>query len=186
MKGEKMAKKIGKMSKGWWLYLILGILATLFGIALFGNMALAITTVAVIAGIYFLVSGIFGAILTIVDRQYIHLWGLKLALHILVIIAGLCMLTRPAFALSFLWFICGFGFLFDGISMIILSLEIKKANVGSWVLLLILGILVALAALSIMGNPILGLAIVAISAAISAIVFGVSNIVYAFQIKKLG
>ena len=95
------------------------------------------------------------------------------------------MLTRPAFVLSFLWFICGFGFLFDGITMIILSLEIKKAKVGSWVLLLILGILVALAALSIMGNPILGLAIVAISAAISAIVFGISNIVYAFQIKKL-
>lgn len=181
-----MPKKIGKMSKGWWLYLILGILATLFGIALFGNMALAVTTVAVIVGLYFLFSGIFGVILTVVDRQYIHLWGLKLALHILVIIAGVCMVTRPAFALSFLWFICGFGFLFDGISMIILSLEIKKANIGSWVLLLILGILVALAALSIMSNPILGLTIVGISAAISTIVFGISNIVYAFQIKNLG
>ena len=73
MKGEKMANKIGKMSSGWWLYLILGILATLFGIALFGNMALAITTVAVIAGIYFLVSGVGGAIITVVDRKYIHL-----------------------------------------------------------------------------------------------------------------
>lgn len=181
-----MAKKIGKMSAGWWLYLILGILATLFGIALFGNMALAITTVAVIAGVYFLVSGVGGAIITIVDRKFIHLWGLKLALHILVIMAGVAMLTRPAFALSFLWFICGFGFLFDGISMILLSTVLKKAEVGSWVLTLILGILVALAAISIMCNPILGLAIVAISAAISAIIFGISNIVYAFQIKKLG
>ncbi len=150
-----------------------------------GNMALAITTVAFIAGIYFLTSGVFGAIITIADRKFIHLWGLKLALHILVIIAGICMLTRPAFALSFLWFICGFGFLFDGITMIILALEIKKANVGSWVLLLIFGILVALAALSIMGNPILGLAVVAIGASISTLVFGISNIVYAFQVKKL-
>lgn len=180
-----MAKKIGKMSTGWWLYLILGVVATLFGISLLGNMVLAVTTVAFIAGLYFLASGVFGAIITIADRKFIHLWGLKLALHILVIIAGICMLTRPAFALSFLWFICGFGFLFDGITMIILALEIKKANVGSWVLLLIFGILVALAALSIMGNPILGLAVVAIGASISTLVFGISNIVYAFQVKKL-
>ena len=95
------------------------------------------------------------------------------------------MLTKPAFTLSFLWFICGFGFLFDGITMIILSVEIKKAQVGNWVLLLIFGILVVLAALSIMGNPILGIAVVAIGAAISAIVYGISNIVYAFQVKKL-
>lgn len=180
-----MANKIGKMSNGWWLYLTLGILATLFGIALLGSWQLAVAFVSVVAGIYFLVSGIGGAIITIADRKFIHLWGLKLALHILVILAGIAMLTKPTFALSFLWFICGFGFLFDGITMIILSVEIKKAQVGSWVLLLIFGILVVLAAISIMGNPILGIAIVAIGAAISAIVYGISNIVYAFQVKKL-
>ena len=43
-------------------------------------------------------------------RKIISLWGLKLVLEILVIIAGIFMLTRPIFALSLLWFICGFGY----------------------------------------------------------------------------
>ena len=180
-----MAEKIGKKSKGWWLYLVIGILVTLLGISFLGNMAFAITTVTIIAGIYFLVSGIFGAITTIADRKIISLWGLKLALHIIVIIAGILLITSPAFAVSFIWFILGFGFLLDGVTMIILAIEIKKAKKGNWVLLLILGILVILASISIMSDPILGLSLVAIFAAIGAIVFGVSNIVLAFQVKDL-
>lgn len=180
-----MAQQIGKRSKGWWIYLVIGILAVLIGISFLGNLALAITTVVIIAGIYFLISGITGIISTIVDRKYISLWGLKLALHILVVIAGFMLICRPAFALSFLWIICGVGFLFDGISMTILSVELKKIGTGSWVLMLILGILIMLASFAIMGNPILGLTVVAICAALSALFFGISNIVYAFQVKKL-
>lgn len=178
-----MAKKIGN-SKGWWLWLVLGILAVLAGIAFLGNTQLLITTVMVIAGIYFLISGIGGAITTIIDRKYIALWGLKLALHIIVVLAGLAMLTRPAFALSFIWILCGMGFLFDGISMIILSVGLKKVDEGaSWVLMLIFGILIILASFAIMGNPILGFFVVAFSAAFSAIFFGINCIIYAFKVK---
>lgn len=181
-----MAKKIGKMSTGWWLYLVVGILAAFIGVALLGNMALAITTVTFLTSIYFLFSGFSGIAVTIADRKYIHMWGIKLALHILVVFAGICMLTRPAFALSFLWIICGFAFLFDGLAMILLSVGLKKAQIGSWILLLILGILVMLAAFSIMANPILGYSFIAIYTAAGIICFGASNIFYAFQLKKLG
>ncbi len=104
-------------------------------------------------------------------------------MHIIVIIAGIFMLTRPYFALNFIWFICAFGFLLDGITMIILSIEFKKVSSGNWVLLLIFGILIVLAALSIMSNPIFGLIIVSVCAAISTIGFGISNIVYAVSVK---
>ena len=181
-----MAEKIGKASKGWWIYLVVGILAALVGIAFLGNLALAITTITIIAGVYFLISGIGGVITTIADRKYISLWGLKLALHILVILAGFALLTRPVFALSFLWVICGIGFLFDGISMIVMSVGLKKiADGAGWVVMLIFGILIILASLAIMGNPILGLTVMALCAAFGAIFFGINNIIYAFQVKKL-
>lgn len=180
-----MVDKLNGVGRYWWMYLVLGILACILGLSFFANLGFAITTVTLIAGIYFLVSGIFGAITAIVDRKFISLWGLHLVLHIFVILAGIALLTRPAFALSFIWILCGVGFMFDGIAMIVTSISLKKLNVDGWVLTLIFGILIVLAAFAIMGNPILGLIVVAVSAACGALFFGISNIVLAFKLKKI-
>lgn len=180
-----MANKIASSCKAWWLYLILGILATVLGIALFGKFAFTFLLAEILVGIYFLISGIGGVITTIVDRKFIPLWGLKLVLHIIVIIAGVFMLTRPSFALSFIWFICAFGFLFDGIAMIVMSVGLKKVQAGGWVVLLIFGILIILASFAIMGNPLYGAVIVNISMALGALFYGINNIVFAFEVKKL-
>ncbi|MDO5328949.1 MAG: DUF308 domain-containing protein [Coriobacteriia bacterium] len=179
-----MAEAIKQKSKVWWLWLILGILVTVLGATLFGNLAFTFVLAELLAGIFFLVAGIGGAIVTIADRKFISLWGLKLVLEILVVIAGIFMLTRPAFAASFIWFICGFGFLFNGISLIMLSLSIKKLNQGAgWVAILIFGIIILLAAFGILANPILGLVFVNICIAIDVLFFGISTIVYAIQVK---
>lgn len=180
-----MIKEIGKMSKGWWIYLVFGILALGLGITMLCESTFAITFVSVIIGIYFLVSGGIGIAAVIIDREYFSYWGLKLAMHIMVFIAGILMISKPVFAISFLWFICGFGFMFDGVSMLYLSMQIKRFNVSWWIPLLIFGILAILASFLIMANPVIAISIVVVFAAFGAIFLGVSNIYYSIQVKKL-
>lgn len=180
-----MQKALKQESKIWWFYLILGILFTALGVVMFANLSVAITTVQIITGIFFLVSGLGGAITCIVDRKFISWWGLHLVCNIFIFIAGIFMFTQPAFAASFIWIICGFGFFFDGLLLIVLAIQLKDLLIGSWIWMLMVGILILLASFSIMSNPIIGLSVVGIMTAISAIFIGIENIGFAINLKQL-
>lgn len=181
-----MQNALKSETKFWWLYLIIGILLSLLGISFFVNVGIAISFVTAFMGIFFLVSGLAGAIKCIVDREFIHLWGLHLALNIIVFLAGIAMLTRPSFALSFLWVICGMGFFFSGISTIFMAIQAKKLELSGWVLMLILGILVLISSFTIMAQPLTAVFVVGLCAGFSALFSGINDIVLAFQLKKAG
>lgn len=179
-----MAQKVLYQTKNWWLFMVLGILVLLLGGYFLANPLATISTVALFTGIYFVVSGISGAITAIVDRKEISLWGLQLVIRIILTIAGIFMLTRPTFIIAYLWVFASIGFICEAVTLIVLAIGIKKANGGpAWVMTLILGILIGIAALMILSNPLTGLSFVAVFVAVGVICFGINLIIISVNVK---
>lgn len=182
METNENIKERFAVRKFWWLYLILGILITGLGIFFAARPLAAFSAIQLFVIIFFLVSGIGGIISAIAGRKTMPGWGAALTLYILVTIMGLMLLLIPGLSDTLLLVFTGVGFLFEGISMIVRSCSIKN---DGWVFTLILGIIVTLAALSIMGNLILSFLLIAICVAVSTISFGISCIAFSIQVKKL-
>lgn len=180
-----MVDKIENPGKYWLLYVICGILITLVGVIFFARLGIAFVTVEIMVAIYFIISGIVNAIATVVDRKLISLWGLKLVLHIFVVLAGVWMLVSPMFGFSFLWILCSIGFMFDGIALIMSSIAAKQlGSTGTWVLMLVLGILIVLLSFGFFSDPTLTGIFVSICAAFATTFYGISNIVLGVKLKS--
>lgn len=165
--------------------MILGILGSLVGVGLLLNLGLAFTTVVFLTGIFFALTGFGGAIVSVINRKFVNLWGLHLVLGILVGIAGITLLCNFGFAIWLTYALCAAGFFINGITLIVLSFQVKKYASGSWVVMFIFGILTLLCAFIILANPLVGIFVVAISAAISVLIYGINCIVVSLQMKDL-
>lgn len=76
----------------WWLVLIEGIALIILGILLWTNTAATTVIFVQVIGIYWLIRGIFYIVAIFVDSS---MWGLKLAIGILGIVAGILVLQHP-------------------------------------------------------------------------------------------
>lgn len=76
----------------WWLVLLRGIAALLLGIFLIASPGMTTVVLVTFIGAYWLVDGIFSLVGMFMDRTA---WGLKLALGILGILAGIYVLRHP-------------------------------------------------------------------------------------------
>lgn len=178
-----MAKELEVKTNFWWAYLVLGILILIAGGNFLAYPFAALTAIAVFISLYMIVSGACAAVISVVDRKVVPLWGLQLVLNILVCAIGVFMIESPSFAANFMWIFCGIGFLLDGIAIVALSIGLKKLDVPSWIAPLILGIITIVASIMILCNPILGLGFIAIFVSISIICFGINMIIMSFQLK---
>lgn len=180
-----MLNQISGKTKFWWLYLILGIIVLIAGGNFLANPFVALSAITFVVGLYLILSGCVSAVISVVDRKNISMWGLHLILNIFVVVAGILMLTRPSFAASFLWLFCGLGFLLEGISMVALSIGLKKIDTSFWVAPLIFGILIIIASISILSNPFLGIGFVAMFVSLGVICFGINLIILSIQFKPV-
>src|SRR3954452_6729029 len=76
----------------WWLVLLEGIFAALFGFLLLIAPGSTLVFLVQVLGFYLLIDGILRVVSIFIDHS---LWGLKLALGILGLIAGIVVLQHP-------------------------------------------------------------------------------------------
>jgi uncharacterized membrane protein HdeD (DUF308 family) len=90
-----VAGQAKKSSVPWWLILLEGISLVILGILFLVSPGMTSVVVVELVGIYFLVAGILRLVSMFVDSS---MWGWKLLLGILGIIAGLAVLQHPIWA----------------------------------------------------------------------------------------
>ncbi|MBE3558226.1 MAG: HdeD family acid-resistance protein [Ktedonobacteraceae bacterium] len=76
----------------WWLVLLQGIAAAVVGILLLISPALTLLLLVQILGIYWLISGLFALVSLFMDRS---MWGWKLFIGILGVLAGIAVIRHP-------------------------------------------------------------------------------------------
>src|SRR3954453_3924890 len=136
----------------WWVVLLEGIFAAIFGLLLLIEPEGTLIFLVQVLGFYLLIGGILRIVSIFLDSS---LWGLKLVVGILGILAGIVVLNHPLLSAievpTYIVYIVGFLAMFEGIVGLIHAFQGGGWGAG------ILGILVIIFGLILVLNPFIGL-----------------------------
>lgn len=187
--GLSDVKSNPKAGRFWFLFLLLGIFAVIIGIYFMANFGAGFQFIAFLVSIYFMVAGVINLIGSIQHRGTPG-WVASLILSLISIVIGILMITNyfTSWTLSvseiLVLIFCGIGLLSEAISLIVGSISFRKESGGTWIPTLILGIILLILAIIIIANPLYSIALINIFVSIAVMVFGVSTIVFSFQLLK--
>jgi uncharacterized membrane protein HdeD (DUF308 family) len=170
------------LAKNWWLLLLRGIAAIIFGLLAFAWPGLTLLTLILFYGAFALVDGVLAIVAAITGGVPGSRWWLAIV-GLLGIAAGLLTFLTPGLtALVLLFFIAGWAIV-TGVFEIIGAIKLRKEIDNEW-LLILGGIISVLFGVGMMLAPGAGaLALVWVIGAYS-LVMGVIFVALAFRLKK--
>ncbi|MCU0254471.1 MAG: DUF308 domain-containing protein [Acidobacteria bacterium] len=175
---------LSQLSRSWWLFLIRGLVAILFGALALLRPGLTMEALLIYIGAWFLVDGvvkIFGAFSSSTPKDDKWLLGLTGLLGVLL---GFLTFTSPlATGLAILMFIAAWAIVTGGFE-IYTALKLRHEIEGEWVLVLIGLISILLGVYCVYAPLVSGIGIT-MALGVFALVIGIVNIVFAFKLKGL-
>jgi len=170
------------LAKNWWLLLLRGIAAIIFGLLAFAWPGLTLVTLILFYGAFVLVDGVLAVIAAITGGVPGSRWWLAI-IGLLGIAAGLVTFTMPGLtAVLLLLFIAGWA-IATGVFQIIGAIKLRKEIDNEW-LLILGGIISVLFGVSMMLAPGAGaLALVWVIGAYS-VVIGAIFVALALRLRK--
>jgi uncharacterized membrane protein HdeD (DUF308 family) len=176
------ADELLEVSKGWWLYLVAGILWIIFGWIVLSFNFDTVWAIAVFFGFGFIIGGIMELY---VGFQAEGWRWLHIAFAVIAILAGIVALVWPGQTFLVLAAIIGWYILFAGIMDIVVSISTKEES-DLWWLQLILGIVEVLIGFWAVGYAGRSIAVLVIWVGASALARGISSIVLGFGLHSTG
>jgi uncharacterized membrane protein HdeD (DUF308 family) len=146
---------IGLFTKNWWVLLLRGIVAMLFGILAFARPGLTLAALVLLFGFYALVDGIFSLIAAFSGWQYREDRWLLVLEGLIGLGAGFVTLRSPAITAVALIFFIAVWALATGVLRIVEAIRLRKEVSGEFWLALS-GILSVLFAFLVMLRPAAG------------------------------
>ena len=171
------------ISKFWWLWLVFGIAWLVIAAVILQFDEASITTVGIIIGFMFIGTGFQQFAIAGLVESGKWLFGI---FGVLFVIAGVITLISPENTFAALADILGFLFLIVGVFWLIQAFSVRETN-ELWWLGLISGVLMVLLAFWTAGQFFIEKAyLLLVFAGIWALMHGFTDVVRAFQIRKLG
>jgi uncharacterized membrane protein HdeD (DUF308 family) len=173
------------LAENWWLLLVRGIAAILFGVLAFVWPGITLITLTFLWGAYALVDGVVSLWAAIVGRgrEVAPRWWLAVV-GVAGILAGLLAFLAPGItAFVLLMFIAGWAIVI-GIFEIIGAVRLRKEIEGEW-LLGLSGALAILFGIALVAVPGAGLLSLVWLIGAFALVVGISHIMLAFRLRNL-
>jgi len=174
---------LGQLAKWWWAWLVAGIVWLILGLVLLQFKQGSVTTVGIIFGVMFLAAGVQEFAMAFISPGWKWL-GITFA--VLLIVGGVYALFNPVHTFVAIAQMLGFLFLLVGILWTIEAFATMTTN-DLWWLGLIAGIMMIGLGFWVEGQFFAVQAYtLLVFAGIWALIHGVTDIIKAFQIKKLG
>jgi uncharacterized membrane protein HdeD (DUF308 family) len=175
---------IEALKRHWWVPVIRGIAAIVFGVIAFVYPGLTIATLVLFFGAWVLIDGIFRIVGAIGHRASDPDWGWQLVIGILGIVVGLLTFHAPQItALALVIYIAAWA-LMIGASEIAIAVKMRREIKGEWFLIL-MGLASIAFAVLLLWNPIAGAAAVIWLIAWYAVVMGILAIFFGFRLRSL-
>lgn len=177
--GGALLAALGKSA--WQVMLTAGLVAVAVGVCLLVWPKASLIVVAVLFGIYLLVSGVFqlaGAFGTHVPG---HLRVLSFVTGALSVLLGLICFRGPAQSLLLLALWIGFGWLLRGIMLTAVALSHHELPARGWQVFL--GIITLLGGIVLIVEPFRSIATLTLIAGIWLVVLGVVEVVHSIQLR---
>ena len=174
---------IEALTRRWWIFLVRGIAAVVFGVLALASPGAALLALTVLFGAYAFIDGLFAlfAAASGADRSR---WWIFLLEGLVGVIVAFFVATEPLLsAVSLLWVIA-FWAIVTGVMEIIAGVQMRD-HVKSEVLYILAGVVSVAFGIWIMREPALGAVAVAWIIAYYAIVFGILQIGVAFRLRSV-
>ncbi|HEY2589900.1 MAG TPA: HdeD family acid-resistance protein [Tepidisphaeraceae bacterium] len=172
------------LARNWWLVLLRGLCAILFGILAFTWPGLTLLTLALMWGIYAIADGITALTLAVAGRRIgPPAWWLILT-GVLGILAGIIAIVHPGLAITVLLLFIGFWAIARGIMEIVAAIALRR-EVANEFLLLLSGLISILFGILLVARPGTGALALVWLVGTLAIVYGVFEIGLAFRLRQL-
>ncbi|MCD2119061.1 MULTISPECIES: HdeD family acid-resistance protein [Rhodococcus] len=166
----------------WWVVLLRGILAVLFGVVALVWPGITVWALVVVFAAYAIIDGIVLVVQSVRDKP--EGWGWWLAMGIVSVLAGLVALFWPGItALALLYVIAFYAILF-GITGIVGGIRFRKVPESGWVWSVLAGVVAVLFGIVLLIFPGEGILSLIVLLGIYAILFGVLLIILAFQARS--
>lgn len=181
MGGEAPAMEMAEsVSKMWWLYLAVGVLWTLYGMLVLSLRPAAVTSLAILAGIAFVLGGISQFMHASRADNWRWLWVVG---GVLGIAAGVATFVWPGKTLFVLSVFVAWYLVLSGIFTLIASLA--SVRLRMWWAGLILGALEIVLGMWAISSPGREVLLLVNLIGIGMILYGVTEIFAAFSVRKL-
>jgi len=172
------------LKRHWWVPVLRGIAAIIFGIIAFTHPVMAAATLVLFFGAWVLIDGIFRIVGAIGHRDSDPDWGFNLIIGILGVIVGLLTFHAPAItALALVIYIAAWA-LMIGATEIALAIKMRREIKGEWFLIL-MGLASIIFAGLLLWNPLAGAAALIWIIAWYAVIMGVLAIIFGFRLRSL-
>lgn len=177
------------LSRYWWLLLIRGVLAVLFGIAAFAWPGMTLATLVIIFAAYAFSDGVFEVVHALSHRKEIEHWVLLLLEGVLGIVIGILTFAAPvlataAGAIIVAMYMAAWA-LITGALRIAMAVRLRKEIEGEW-LLGLSGALSIAFGIIIMARPAVGALALVFLIGAWALILGVTQILLALKARKFG
>src|SRR6266516_5595939 len=175
---------IETLKRHWWVPVIRGIFAIVFGIIAFVYPGLTIATLVLFFGAWVLIDGIFRIVGAIGHRASDSDWGWQLVIGLLGIVVGLLTFHAPQItALALVIYVAAWARMI-GASEIAAAVKLRREIKGEWFLIL-MGLASIVFAILLLWNPVLGAATLIWIMAWYAVIFGVLAIIFGLRLRSL-
>jgi uncharacterized membrane protein HdeD (DUF308 family) len=173
---------LGDVGRSWWVLLFVGILTVLVGLACLIWTDRTINVVAVLFGLYLLVSGIFQIVASFGQSEHRAMLAISGILSVILAVY-LFKAVHNDYSAELLALFIAIAWLFRGIVELIVGLQSKGVQGRS--ALIWGGTIMIVGAVVVLVWPSLAVSTLVIIAGILLLVLGIAEIVGAFQVKRL-
>jgi uncharacterized membrane protein HdeD (DUF308 family) len=172
------------LNQSWWLYLLRGIAAIIFGVLAFISPSATLLALVLVFGIYAFVDGVLAVIASFRMREVVNQWWVVLLEGLAGIIVGVIALVYPQVTVFALLFLIAFWAIFTGIMEIIAAIRLRREISNEWALLLS-GILSVVLGVILFAYPSSGAVGLIWAIGVYAIIFGVLMLYLAFRFRGI-
>src|SRR5215472_10428431 len=172
------------LKRHWWVPVLRGVAAIIFGVIAFTHPVMAAATLVLFFGAWVLIDGIFRIVGAIGHRSSDPDWGWQLFIGILGIIIGLLTFHAPGVtALALVIYIAAWA-LMIGVTEIALAIKMRREITGEWIVIF-MGLASIVFAVLLLWNPVAGAAALIWIIAWYAVIVGVLAIIFGFRLRSL-
>jgi uncharacterized membrane protein HdeD (DUF308 family) len=173
-----------QISRNWWMFAVRGVAAVIFGLLALIWPGQTMLALVLVFGAYALVDGIFSVVAGIAFRRYFERWWAVLLEGIVGIVIGLLAFFWPNITALVLLYLIAAWALITGILEIVAAIQFRRVLTNEWMYILG-GLLSILFGVLLFAFPGAGAVSVVWLIGIYAIVFGISEITFAFRLRGL-
>ncbi|MFI6498821.1 HdeD family acid-resistance protein [Nonomuraea typhae] len=171
-----------QIARTWWLILIRGICAIIFGILALVWPGITLYVLVIFFGAYAIVSGLFSLFAAFGHNVQSRAW--LIISGIIGILAGIVAFAWPGITALALLYVIAFWAIFTGVAEIVAGVALRKDIDNEWMLILG-GILSVIFGILLIIWPATGMLTLTWLLGIFAIIYGIAMVVLSFNVKKL-